>query len=182
MLADIGQDLADLLLARSVEKFFYAEAAMLDERRYREWLELLTEDIRYFAPLARNLRRDQMAQEYTRPGQDLAWFDEGKETLSQRVAQIETGIHWAEEPASRVCHMVTNIEILAADPGPHHAETVDTRCRFLVYRNRLQDEEVLLIGKRLDRLVRSGPAWRIARREILLDQNVLLAKNLTVFL
>ncbi len=32
----------------------------------------------------------------------MNWFDEGKETLTQRVRQILTGVHWAEEPLSRV--------------------------------------------------------------------------------
>ncbi|MCK8783431.1 3-phenylpropionate/cinnamic acid dioxygenase subunit beta [Roseomonas sp. NAR14] len=182
MLAELDEGLAGLLLARSVEQFLYAEAAMLDERRYRDWLAILDDGIRYFAPLARNMRRDRLGEEYTRQGQDLAWFDEGKETLTQRVEQIETGIHWAEEPVSRVCHMVTNVEILSAVPEARHAETVEVRCRFLVYRNRLQDEEMLLIGKRLDTLVRDGTGWKLRRREIRLDQNVLQAKNLTVFL
>jgi hypothetical protein len=39
----------------------------------------------------------------------------------------------------------------------------------------------LLVGKRNDTLVRVGDSWKISRREILLDQNVLLAKNLTTF-
>jgi len=53
--------------------------------------------------------------------------------------------------------------------------------RFLLYKNRLEDEENLFFGKRLDTLRRDGDAWKIARREIILDQNILLAKNLTAF-
>lgn len=174
--------IARLLLEREVERFLYHEASLLDDRRYREWLDLLTEDVRYFMPLVRNMRRDALNSEYSRQGQDLAWFDEGKETLGQRVEQIETGIHWAEEPVSRVCHLVTNVEILAVSPEMTAAEAVEVRCRFIVYRNRLQDEEMLLIGKRLDSLVRQDGGWKLRRREIRLDQNVLLAKNLTVFL
>ena len=55
------------------------------------------------------------------------------------------------------------------------------RCRFLVYRNRLEDEESFLIGRRFDTLRRDGASWKIARREIVLDQSTLLAKNLTTF-
>ena len=32
---------------REVEQFLYREARLLDERRFHEWLELLTDDIRY---------------------------------------------------------------------------------------------------------------------------------------
>jgi 3-phenylpropionate/cinnamic acid dioxygenase small subunit len=37
-------------------------------------------------------------REFTRSTTDINWFDEGKDTLSRRVKQIQTGIHWAEEP------------------------------------------------------------------------------------
>jgi 3-phenylpropionate/cinnamic acid dioxygenase small subunit len=55
------------------------------------------------------------------------------------------------------------------------------RCRFLVYRNRVETETDLLVGKREDLLRRTGSGWRIARRKVMFDQNVLLAKNLTFF-
>ena len=44
------------------------------------------------------------------------------------------------------------------------------------------DTEFLLVGKREDTLRRSGgDGWLIARRKIILDQNVLMTKNLTFF-
>lgn len=183
MPVDDDDRFARLLSAREAEEFLYAEAGLLDERRYREWLDLLHEDIRYFAPIPSNLRREQLAtSEWTREQSDLAWFDEGKATLAQRVQQIETGIHWAEEPASRVCRMVTNVEVLDAIPNHKAPEELRLRCRFLTYRNRLQDEQNLLIGKRFDTLAKVDGGWRLKRREIHLDQTVLLAKNLAVFL
>jgi 3-phenylpropionate/cinnamic acid dioxygenase small subunit len=170
-----------LLLVREVEAFLYAEADLLDERRYEEWLDLLTDDVRYWMPMARNVQFGEEGREWTRELSDLAWFDEGKTTLTQRVQQIMTGIHWAEEPASRVTHMVTNVEVVEAVPSVEALLEVTVRCRFLVYRNRLHDETDFLVGKRREVLRKVDGAWKIARREILLDQNVLLAKNLTIF-
>jgi 3-phenylpropionate/cinnamic acid dioxygenase small subunit len=170
-----------LLLVREIEEFLYAEADLLDERRYEAWLELLTDDVRYWMPMARNIRFGEESREYTRELQDLAWFDEGKTTLTQRVQQIMTGIHWAEEPASRVTHMVSNVELVDVSPSVEAPAEVTVKCRFLVCRNRLQDETDILVGKRTDVLQKVDGRWRIARREIRLDQNVLLAKNLTVF-
>jgi 3-phenylpropionate/cinnamic acid dioxygenase small subunit len=171
-----AERLAHLLLVRDVEEFLYTEADLLDERRFQEWLDLLTDDLRYWMPMRRNVKFGQQEHENTREQMDMNWFDEGKETLSQRVRQILTGIHWAEEPLSRVCHMVSNVQLLHVTQ-----EAVTVKCRFLVYRNRLQDETDLFVGKREDVLRRVDGTWRIARRKILLDQNVLLAKNLTVF-
>jgi len=50
-----------VLLQIEVERFFSAEAELLDERRFHEWLELLHEDLRYWMPIARNVRHDQPA-------------------------------------------------------------------------------------------------------------------------
>jgi 3-phenylpropionate/cinnamic acid dioxygenase small subunit len=173
--------IASLLLVREIEQFLYAEADMLDERRYEQWLDLLTEDVRYWMPMARNFQYGDEGREWTRELQDLAWFDEGKITLTQRVQQIMTGIHWAEEPSSRVTHMVSNVEVVDAVPSVEAPAEVTVKCRFLVSRNRLQDETDIMVGKRRDVLRRVDGHWKIARREIFLDQNVLLAKNLTIF-
>lgn len=169
-------------LLKEVEEFFYYEADLLDYRKYFEWLDLLAEDIRYFMPLVRNIKYGDWDREYTREGQDIAWFDEGKETLSQRVRQIATGIHWAEEPSSRVSHLLTNIRIVDARPNLPEATEVDVSSRFHVYRNRLATETDSFIGKRLDTLRKVDGEWLLCRRELLLDQNVLMAKNLTNFL
>ncbi len=168
--------LEQLLLVREIEEFLFAEAELLDERQFEAWLDLLTDDMRYWMPMRRNVKFGEQERENTREQQDMSWFDEGKDTLSQRVRQILTGVHWAEEPLSRVCHMVSNVQLLNATP-----DEVSVKCRFLVYRNRLQDETDFFVGKREDTLRRVDGQWRIARRKIILDQNVLLAKNLTVF-
>jgi 3-phenylpropionate/cinnamic acid dioxygenase small subunit len=174
-------DLARLLLHREIEAFLFAEAELLDARRYEAWLDLFTDDARYWMPLRRNVPHDEPEREFTREGVDVNWFDEGKDTLARRVAQIRTGVHWAEEPPSRTCHLVTNVQVLAAKPdGPSPAE-VTVKSRFLVYRNRVETETDILVGKREDVLRRVDGGWRIARRSIVLDQSVLLAKNLTMF-
>jgi len=174
-------ELARLLVRHEVEDFLYREAELLDERRYEEWLDLFTDDARYFMPMRRNVPHDQAAREFTREGMDVNWFDEGKDTLARRVQQIRTGIHWAEEPPSRICHMVSNVEILRAMPaGPSPSELV-VKSRFLIYRNRVETETDVLVGKREDLLRRQNGDWKIARRKIVLDQSVLLTKNLTFF-
>jgi 3-phenylpropionate/cinnamic acid dioxygenase small subunit len=176
-------DLARLLLKEEIEAFLYHEAELLDERRYEAWLDLFTDDAHYFMPMRRNVPHDEPDREFTRAGADVNWFDEGKDTLGRRVAQIQTGIHWAEEPPSRICHMVSNVQISKSTPdGAAAPSEVSVRCRFLVYRNRVETETDILVGKREDVLRRVNGSWKIARRMVVLDQSVLLAKNLTFFI
>ena len=173
--------LAMLLLKQDVEAFLFREANLLDDRRYEDWLALLTDDVRYWVPMRRNVKFGELEREFTREGQDINWFDEGKATLTQRVNQILTGVHWAEEPLSRISHLVTNVEIIEATPTVAEPEEVSLRCRFIIYRNRVETETDILVGRREDTLRRVDGGWQIAKRRVLLDQNVLLAKNLTFF-
>jgi 3-phenylpropionate/cinnamic acid dioxygenase small subunit len=175
------EQITRLLLKQEIEEFLYREADLLDERRYEDWLALVAEDVRYWMPMRRNVKVGEAEREFTRAGQDINWFDEGKETLTRRVKQILTGMHWAEEPVSRISHMISNVRLLEVDPSPAEPEEVTVRCRFLIYRNRVETETDILVGKREDLLRRVDGQWQIARRKIVLDQNVLLTKNLTFF-
>jgi len=175
------EQIARLLLKQEIEEFLYREADLLDERRYEEWLALIADDMRYWMPMRRNVKFGEEAQEFTRAGEDINWFDEGKETLTRRVKQILTGMHWAEEPVSRISHMVSNVRLIEVNPSLAEAAEVAAKCRFLIYRNRVQTETDILVGKREDLLRRTEAGWQIARRKIVLDQNVLLTKNLTFF-
>lgn len=163
-----------------IQDFLHAEADLLDTRQYDAWLALLHPDIEYRMPLVRNMRRDQMKHEFTQPG-EAAWFDEGIHTLSQRVAQINTGIHWAEEPASRISHLVTNVRVFVPEGQADAPDHVKATSRFLVYQNRLQTETAMFVGRREDILARADDGWRIRRRTVYLNQNVLMAKALTTF-
>ena len=166
-------------LREEIEDFLYLEADLLDQRRFKEWLDLLAEDLVYFMPMRRNVKFGQHAErENTRQGEGISWFDEDKWTLGKRVEQILTGVHYAEEPLSRVTHMVSNVRLLDVRPSVEDAQEVTCGCRFLVYQNRVEYENYTFVGRRTDELRRAGTSWQIARREIILEQNVLLAKNL----
>ena len=171
------QALERLLLQREVEEFLSMEAELLDERRYNEWIELIAEDIHYHMRQRRNVKFGEQYRENTSADDEISWFDEGKRILAGRVRQINTGIHWAEEPLSRLRHIIANVQVLEVD-----GDEVKVRSRFIVYRHRVQDEVDLFAGKREDTLRRdSETGWKIAKRLIILDQNVLLAKNSTFF-
>jgi 3-phenylpropionate/cinnamic acid dioxygenase small subunit len=170
-------------LKEEVEEFLYAEADLLDQRKFREWLELLSDEIVYSMPLRRNVRfGEHAAHENTRVGKDICWFDEDKWTLSKRVEQLMTGIHWAEEPLSRTTRFVSNVQLLEVQPSVEMPHEVKVRSRFLIERHRVDYESELFAGVRTDLLRRAGETWEIARREILMNQTVFLAKNLTIFI
>jgi 3-phenylpropionate/cinnamic acid dioxygenase small subunit len=165
-----------LLLRAEIEEFLYHEAELLDERRYSDWLELVADDVHYHMPIRRNVQFGEWDRENSRAGVEVSWFDEDKRTLVGRVRQLETGVHWCEEPASRARHIVSNVQLVRTE-----GDEVHVRCRFVVYKNRVQDLENLFIGKREDELRRDDETgWKIVKRTIILDQNVLLAKDMNI--
>src|ERR1700677_254410 len=173
--------LAYFVLKQEIEEFLYQEADLLDGRKFREWLDLLAEDLVYFMPIRRNVKfGEQDERENTRQGEGISWFDEDKWTVTKRVEQILTGVHYAEEPLSRVTHMVSNVRLLEVSPSAEDATEVVVGCRFLVYQNRVEYETNTFVGRRIDKLRRHGESWLIVRRELILEQNVLMAKNLSI--
>src|SRR6202030_2462817 len=106
---------------REMEQFLYREARLWDERRFHEWLQLFTDDVRYWMVTRSNLYpRSSKAIAILDPGRNveetagedgLAILDETKKTLEGRVARLETGMAWAEDPPSRTRHLIANIEV-----------------------------------------------------------------------
>ncbi len=174
--------LVRIKLEREVEEFLYMEADLLDERRFTEWLDLLSEDIHYWVPMQRNVKFGDWEHEPTREGSDINWFEEGKGILRLRVKQLMSGEHWSEEPISRTSHLVTNIRVLEVTPSEDQPVEVKVKCRFLIYRNKLEDESDFFVGKREDVLRKIDGCWKISRRKAILDQNVLLAQTMPTFI
>lgn len=171
-------DLNDVIAQHyRVEQFYYHEAHLLDSWSWDQWLGLFADDVRYWMPLRHNrLRRERGAGEV--PARlEMALVDDDIAQLRMRVQQMASGRHWAEDPPSRCRHLVTNVVV----EGIEGSADLDVRSNFLVYRNRLETEVDVWVGEREDVLRPSGNSFRIAKRTILLDQSVVLSKNLSVF-
>ena len=72
-------------------QFYIREAWLLDERKYKEWLDLFTDDVLYFMPRRKNVPRRELHRELTPLG-DLAILEEDKRYLELRVARLDIGM------------------------------------------------------------------------------------------
>ncbi len=160
----------------AAEDFLVAEAALLDDRRFDEWLELFTDDLEYVVPVRTIRRRGN--------GDDVDWesrhFDDNKASMSLRVRRLtETDVAWAEDPPSFTRRLVTNFRYA---PGPGDAE-LTVRTNLLLYRSRgTSGQHDLIAGERTDVLRLVDGRLKIAKRQVVLDQATLGTKNLGVFL
>jgi biphenyl 2,3-dioxygenase subunit beta len=176
--ADIAVRAVTPQVQHDVEQFLYAEAQMLDRRDFEGWLTLLARDLSYWMPVRTNRLGRERAKEFEERG-GAALFDESWLQMRQRVTRVTSGTAWAEEPASRTRHLVTNVVVsLTDDP-----DVLEVESCFHVYRSRSEREVDQFVGSRIDTLRRVDDArqWEIARRTILLDMSTVTSKNLSIF-
>lgn len=154
--------------------FLYREAELLDTGRLEDWLALLTDDVQYRMPV-------RLTRERTSPtdrSDQMHFFWDDRATIELRIRRLRTDFAWAEDPPSRTRHFVSNVRIAPAAG----ADEFEVRSYVLVYRNRGDTAAYeLLSGERRDLLRRVAGAWRLARREVTIDQASLANQNLAIF-
>ncbi len=161
---------------RAAERFLYQEARLLDREDYPAWLALMDQDIHYWMPGMETRRRDDKRGPYAYG--EMAYFDDTYAELAVRVARYQEPSAWADNPATRHAHIVTNIEAYATDDP---ALVAVFSCITNV-RNRNEKDQDVIHGRREDVLRRHGTGFKLARRRIFIVQNILLSKNLNTFL
>ena len=166
-----------MVLQQDVEQFLYKEARLLDERNLEEWLTLLHDELHYWMPMRRNIKFGDWEMEFTSSETEINWFDEGKDILAGRIRQLNTGIHWPEEPVSRFEHIISNVEVVDVDD-----DEIRVNSKFFCYQNRLQDEVNHFVGRREDVLKRDPETnFKLYRRKIIIAMNVMIPKVVNTF-
>jgi len=143
-----------------VEDFLYAEAALLDDWRLDEWLELLTADAAYYVP------------SNDRPGGDhgdtLFMIADDINRIRARVKRLKDPDAHAEFPHSRTRRMLHNVRITAAA-----GDTIEATANFVVYRFRRGARMREYVGRYLYRLVVADGGLKIKERRAVLDSTEL---------
>ena len=136
---------------KELEAVLFAEARLLDERRYRDWLAMLTEDFVYWVP-GNGDSVDPRKESSTN-------FDDLRR-ITDRVALIETGSLYAQIPSSRTCRVVSNVEIWS--------DTDDSallRSNFVIWEHR-RGRTNFFAGWHRHKLVRQNDRWFIKQKAI----------------
>ncbi|MDM5281953.1 3-phenylpropionate/cinnamic acid dioxygenase subunit beta [Peribacillus frigoritolerans] len=151
------------------------EAYYLDNGMYKEWLDLLTEDLSYQMPLRETVEGVGVNNLAT----DIDFYHETKMSLTTRVNRLYTKSAWVENPATRQRHFVTNIMI----EGTLNPDEYKVRSYFLFQRSRGSHHEIeQLFGERDDIIRKIDNKWKITKRFIKPDQAVITTMNMSMFL
>ena len=132
--------------------FVYREASLLDDERYEEWLDLFSEDGRYWVPLAG------ARQDATQKRNSIA--DEDRMLLSLRVERLRAGLAHSQQPRSSMQHILQQPLLLQQADGRATLRTP------FVYAESRGDEVITLHGHYIHELVRMQEHLRIALKRV----------------
>jgi benzoate/toluate 1,2-dioxygenase subunit beta len=159
------------LTRAEAEDFLFHEARLLDERRFAEWLELFTDDCRYWVPCGQG----------EDPGlvTHLAYDD--RPQLEDRVWQLQQPRHSSQSPPSLTSRLVSNVQV-----DHREAARVTVRSNFVLYELRKlqagEGEPRSFAGFTEHSLRREGTGWKIELKKVWLLNRDLPVFNLTFLL
>ncbi|GAA4988015.1 hypothetical protein GCM10023205_68680 [Yinghuangia aomiensis] len=154
----------------AVTEFLFEESAALDETRYGDWLDLLTEDFRYEVPQPITPQSPDEPQYTSR----MPISSESKGSLRMRFDRMSSEYAWADRPKHFLRHFVSNIRVRRIGD-----DVWEVRSNVLVARSRTSEETVLATAGRLD-VLHGNPkdGFRLAARTVHLDVEVPSAAQL----
>jgi 3-phenylpropionate/cinnamic acid dioxygenase small subunit len=135
------------------EAFLIQEARLLDERRFREWMELFAEDGTYWMPAV----PDQAS-----PFDQASLFYDDRELMKTRVERLEHPRIHVQTPPSRTAHLVGNVLLEQADEAKGEY-VVGSTVIMVEYRDEAQR---LFAGRQRHRLRRDGAGLRIVEKRV----------------
>ena len=160
---------------RALERFYFHEARLLDNRQYLQWLALLDPDIEYVMPSRINRLVDNRARgseqmisvERELEGADSMGCPLREERYVHLMLRAERAYKtnaWSENPPARTRRIVGNIELME-----EAGDRLSVLSNFHLYYARPGSDNVLYSGQRRDTLLQSTAGFRIRRRELVMD-------------
>ena len=160
---------------RDLERFYFHEARLLDNRQYQQWLALVREDISYLMPSRTNVlvnnreRGNEFMIEVDREleGADSMGCPIREETYIHLMVRVERAFKinsWSENPPARTRRIVGNIELMERE-----GTELSVLSNFHLYYARPGGDNFIYSGQRRDRLEQVEDSYRIVRREVVMD-------------
>lgn len=135
------------------ERFLIHEARLLDERRFREWMNLFTDDGVYWVPST----PDQKS-----PLTQASLFYDDRQLMATRIERLEHPLIHVQTPPSQTVHLVSNVEVREADDSAG-AYTIGSNMIMSEFR---LDQQRLFAARQTHRLRRDGDSYRIAHKRV----------------
>jgi ethylbenzene dioxygenase beta subunit len=155
---------------QAIEIFYRREILLLQDHRYREWLELIDPAIRYWVPVTTSTLKGLETRD-----NEIGYYDENFDLLKARVAKLESRQSWVEQPPSRVRYFVQLIDAERQDNG-----LLSARSNLLLLQYRWNMEQQFS-GERADVFTGTDGELRLRSRKVTVDRRSIGNQGLSVF-
>ncbi|QXJ35448.1 aromatic-ring-hydroxylating dioxygenase subunit beta [Saccharolobus shibatae] len=155
----------------SIVSFLYDEAMLLDDKRYKDWVSLLTEDFEYRIFMADFVP-------YSNEGPKLITIlDEDRKAVERRINRLYSEYAWAEDPQSHTLRVVSNITVL-----DKANEIYTVRSYLILHRDRGDLKDEVFYAKRNDKIIKTSNGYKLKKRDVTLMESILKERNISVIL
>lgn len=178
---------SDFGLISRIEQFYYREARLLDERKFQQWFGLVDESLEYSMPtryVPQPDPREQGEEEFLSVERELDRAEGGQgsplrlehymETMI-RVARPYNANAWAESPPPRTRRSISNVEVESANDGEYSVYS-----NFLMFYSHRGEDNHMYSGGRRDLLKEVDGDFRILKREVITDWDIVTVPTLAL--
>ena len=137
---------------QALQDFVLAEARLLNQARYQDWLALFATDGRYWVPLGGDTQSESDTHN--------ALAHEDRLLLTLRIERLLAGRAHSQQPASRSAHV---LQLPQVDVCNDLRAEVYTPFTYVESRG---EQQIWLAGQWCHRLCREQGAWRIALKRV----------------
>lgn len=156
-----------LLEKLEIEQFLIKEAALLDQDKLSEWLELYSDNAIYWIPCGGNDRD---------PDLHVSIVYDDRIRLGERVSRLQGGLAYGQEPRSKVCRMISNVDIVEKDE-----KNMVVHSNFVIVELR-RSIQTVYAGRNIHHLIKNGDQWKIEKKTVQLINNDEYLGNLSFIL
>jgi 3-phenylpropionate/cinnamic acid dioxygenase small subunit len=137
----------------AVELFVLHEAELLDQRRFREWMALFTDDGTYWVPAVQNQKS---------PFNQASLFYDDRDLMNTRVTRLEHPKIHVQTPPSRTVHQVGRV-MTDGSANDNGDLVVSSTVLMVEYR---ADVQRVFAGRQTHRLREDGGSFRIVQKRV----------------
>ena len=138
---------------REVEQFLFRQADLLDERRWRDFIELFADDGLYWMPAS--------PEQTTGEGVPSIFYED-RNLMTVRMKRVTHPHAWSQSPMWGTSHLVSNVAIEKDDPRTGEI-TVRSRFHMMEFR---RDVSRHFAGTYRHRLAKTKDGYRIKLQRV----------------
>ena len=167
-----------------IEQFYYLEARLLDERKFQQWFGLVDASLEYSMPnrfVPQPDPGEQGEEEFLSVDRELSRAEGGQGNPLRMEGYMETMLRiarpyntnaWAESPPPRTRRHISNVEVETVD------DTYRVKSNFLMFYSHRGEDNHLYSGARRDILMEIDGQFRLHKREVITDWDVITVPTL----